>query len=72
MRVFKCSESVSVHDNRIDDHMWKILDVLDGQKNLASIAFASGMNMTDFQQAVKTLIEYELILPVEAATAVSE
>ena len=72
MRVFKCSETVSVNDNRIDDHMWKILDVLDGQKNLASIAFASGMNMTDFQQAVKTLIEYELILPVEAATAVSE
>ena len=72
MRVFKSSESISVHDDRIDNNMWKILAVLDGQKNLASIAFSSGMSMTDFQQAVKALIEFDLILPVETAAFVSD
>jgi aminopeptidase-like protein len=66
MRVFQCSGDISTDDARIDHNMVKILSVLDGQKSLASIAFASGMSMSDFQKTIKALIELDLIVPIEA------
>jgi aminopeptidase-like protein len=61
MRVFRCSGEVPKNDHRLDDDMVKILRVLDGRKSIASVAFASGMTMSDFQKAIKTLIELDLI-----------
>jgi|GEM_PF-3429637 len=72
MHVFRCAQDVSKNDPRIDHHMDTILNVMDGQRSLASIAFLSGMNMSDFQKAVKSLIELELIIPVETAEVLSE
>jgi len=72
MRVFQCSENISENDDRIDDNMIKILGVLDGQKSLASIAFASGMSMTDFQKTIKALIELDLIVAIEAGETITE
>ena len=72
MRVFQCSGNISENDDRIDDNMIKILSVLDGQKSLASIAFASGMSMTDFQKTIKALIELDLIVALEAGVTIAE
>jgi hypothetical protein len=38
---------------------------MDGKKSLASIAFASGMNMSEFQKSVRRLIDLGLIVPVD-------
>jgi len=64
MVVFRCSESVYANDERIDANMSKILSALDGHRSLASIAFTTGMNMSDFQRSIKALIELDLIEPV--------
>ena len=72
MRVFRCSGYVPEDDDRIDYNMLKILSVLDGQKSLASIAFASGMSMSDFQETIKALIELNLIIPIEAGETVAD
>lgn len=61
MRVFRCSGDVPKNDHRLDDDMLKILNILDGRKNIASIAFASGMTMSDFQRAIKNLLALDLI-----------
>ena len=61
MRAFRCSENMSEYDDRIDHDMIKILSVLDSPKSLASIAFACGMSMSDFQKSIKALIELDLI-----------
>jgi aminopeptidase-like protein len=65
MRVFRCSGDVPKNDHRLDDDMVKILNILDGRKSLASIAFASGMTMSDFQRAIKNLIALDLIEAAE-------
>jgi hypothetical protein len=72
MRVFQCSGKIPKDDDRIDHNMLKILSVLDGQKSLASIAFASGMSMSDFQKTIKTLIELDLIVPIEIGETIAE
>lgn len=72
MRVFRCSGYVPEDGDQIDYNMIKILSVLDGQKSLASIAFASGMSMSDFQKTIKALIELNLIVPIEAAETIAE
>ena len=64
MIVFRCSETLNVHDDRIDNNMLKILSALDGYRSLASIAFKTGITMSEFQKAVKSLIAMELIKPV--------
>lgn len=68
VRLYRCAENVSENDDRIDSDMKKILQVLNGQKSLASIAFASGIGMSEFQKAIKTLIDLELIIPIDLAT----
>lgn len=65
MIVFRCSETLEMDDDRIDSNMLKILSALDGHRSLASIAFTAGMNMSDFQKTIKTLIAMNLIEPVE-------
>ena len=70
MHVFKCLPDIRPNDARIDGNMMKILNLLDGHKSLASVAFASGMSMTDFQKAVKTLLEMDLIVPVDSGQKV--
>jgi aminopeptidase-like protein len=72
MRVFRCSGDVPKNDHRLDDNMVKILSVLDGRKSIASIAFASGMTMGDFQRAIKNLIELDLIEATEPDEILSE
>lgn len=72
MRVFRCAGEVPESDHRIDVNMAKILSVLDGRKSIASIAFASGMTMSDFQKAIKTLIELDLIETIEPDEVLSE
>ncbi len=69
MRVFRCRGSFSEHDDRIDHNMKRILQVLDGNKSLASLAFAAGMSMSDFQKAIKALIELNLIISVDTCEA---
>lgn len=66
MHIFRRRRHHPDADERIDAHMMKIWALLDGRKNLASIAFASGMTMSEFQRAVKALIDLDLIVPVEA------
>ena len=65
MRIFRCRTSPIADDARIDAHMKKIIPWVDGRKSLASVAIASGLTMSDFQKAVKTLIELELIVPID-------
>jgi aminopeptidase-like protein len=72
MRVFRCSGDVPINDHRLDDNMVKILSVLDGRKSIASIAFASGMTMSDFQKAIKNLIELDLIEAAKPDEILSE
>lgn len=72
IRAFRCSGNVSEDDDRIDRDMLKILSVLDGPKSLASIAFACGMNMSDFQKSIKALIDLDLIRPVEVGETIAE
>lgn len=72
MRVFQCAGYIPKNDARIDYNMLKILNVLDGQKSLASIAFASGMSMSDFQKTIKALIELDLIVPIEDGETIAE
>jgi len=64
MVVFRRSETLNMDDERIDSNMFKILSVLDGYRSLASIAFTTGMNMSEFQKAVKALISMDLIRPI--------
>jgi aminopeptidase-like protein len=52
--------------------MVKILNILDGRKSIASIAFASGMTMSDFQRAIKNLIALDLIEAAEPDEILSE
>jgi len=66
MIVFRRSETLNMADERIDNNMEKILKALDGYRSLASIAFTTGMNMSEFQKAVKTLISMDLIKPIGA------
>jgi aminopeptidase-like protein len=72
MRVFRCSGDVPKNDHRLDDDMVKILNILDGRKSIASIAFASGMTMSDFQRAIKNLIALDLIEAAEPDEILSE
>jgi len=72
MRVFRCSGDVPDDEDGIDHNMSKILSVLDGPKSMASIAFACGMHMSDFQKAIKALIELDLIRPAEAGETISD
>lgn len=72
MRVFRCSGGVPKNDHRLDDDMVKILNILDGRKSIASIAFASGMTMGDFQKAIKNLIALDLIEAAEPDEILSE
>lgn len=65
MVVFRCSERIHADDDQVDGNMLKILNLLDGYRSLASIAFATGMGMGEFQKAVKALIALGLIKPVE-------
>lgn len=66
MRIFRCRKAFCMDDDRIDAHMRKIMLLLDGRKSLVSIAFASGMTMSDFQTSVKKLIDLELIVPADS------
>ena len=59
-------------DDRIDAHMRKIMLLLDGRKSLVSIAFASGMTMSDFQKSVKKLIDLELIVPADSEEIIQD
>jgi aminopeptidase-like protein len=72
MRVFRCRATNIDDDDRIDGNMRKILRLVDGYKGLASIAFASGMSMTEFQKSVKALIDLNLILPADAEETLVE
>lgn len=64
MIVFRCSDRRPPDNDQIDGNMLKILKLLDGYRSLASIAFASGMSMSEFQKAVKALVALGLIEPV--------
>lgn len=72
MRVFRCRATNIDDDDRIDENMKKIYRLVDGYKSLASIAFASGMSMTEFQISVKALIDLNLILPADAEETLVE
>lgn len=65
MIVFRRSATLNMDDERIDNNMEKILNVLDGYRSLASIAFTTGMNMSEFQRAVKALISMDFIKPIK-------
>jgi hypothetical protein len=67
MRVYRRTENISSGNDRIDDHLRRILSLVDGQKSLAGIAFAAGMEMSDFQRAIKALIDLDLIVPLETS-----
>jgi len=71
MHVFRRLAKTPEDDVRIDDNMSKILSLLDGHRSMASIAFASGMSMAEFQKAVKALIDLDLIVPVDAVATLS-
>ena len=72
MRVFRCSGVIPEGDERIDLNMIKILRVLDSPKSMASIAFACGMSMSDFQRSIKALMALDLIQPAEVNETMAE
>lgn len=65
MRIYRCRETQVGDDERIDTNMRRIIQLVDGRKSLASIAFASGMSMSDFQKSMKALIDLKLIVPLD-------
>ena len=72
MVVFRCSEQSLKDGDLIDGNMKKIYDLLDGYRSLSSIAFATGMSMSEFQKAIKALIALGLIEPVEASKVLAD
>ena len=72
MRIFRCQSASLRDDDRVDANMRKIFQLVDGRKSLASIAFASGMTMSEFQKSVKRLIDLGLIVPVEVEGALPD
>ena len=56
MVVFRCSEQSLEDGDQIDGNMKKVLNLLDGYRSLSSIAFSTGISMSEFQKAVKALI----------------
>lgn len=72
MPIFRCRANHIDEDGSMDENMMKIYGLIDGRKSLASIAFASGMTMTEFQRSVKALIDLDLIAPVDTEDALAE
>ena len=47
--------------------MRKVLRQIDGHRSLASVAFVTGLSMTEMQETVRALVEMNLIAPVDLA-----
>jgi hypothetical protein len=61
--IFECLENPQDCCLPIDDNMRKVLRQLDGHRSLASVAFVTGLNMTEMQETIRALVEMKLIAP---------
>ena len=64
--VFTCLDRGPIDCLPIDNNMRKALRQIDGQRSLASVAFAAGLTMTEMQETIRALVQMELIVPVES------
>ena len=48
----------------IDENMRKVVRQIDGHRSLASVAFVTGLTMTEMQETIRALVDMELIVPV--------
>ena len=64
--IFTCSDRRPIDRLPIDNNMRKALRQIDGQRSLASVAFAAGLTMTEMQETIRALVQMELIVPVES------
>ncbi len=48
----------------IDNNMRKVLRQIDGHRSLASVAFVTGLTMTEMQETIRALVEMKLIAPI--------
>jgi len=62
--VFRRCSGTDFGQMVLDLNMVKVLRQLDGHKNLASVAFAAGLTMSELQNAIKSLVDLELIEPI--------
>jgi hypothetical protein len=62
--VFRRCNGADMGQLVMDLNMIKVLRQLDGHKNLASVAFAAGLTMSELQSAVRSLVDLELIEPI--------
>ena len=65
--IFACSDPELPCYLPIDDNMRKVLRQIDGHRSLASVAFVTGLSMTEMQETVRALVEMNLIVPVDLA-----
>ncbi len=65
--IFTCSNQDRRCYLPIDENMRKVLRQIDGHRSLASVAFVTGLSMTEMQETVRALVEMNLIVPVEFA-----
>ena len=65
--IFACSDPEQPCYLPIDDNMRKVLRQIDGHRSLASVAFVTGLSMTEMQETVRALVEMNLIIPVDIA-----
>lgn len=63
--IFECLNQSQVCSVPIDENMRKVLRQIDGHRGLASVAFVTGLTMTEMQKTIRALVEMELIVPVE-------
>ena len=64
--VFVCADRQPNGCLPIDNNMRKVLRQIDGHRSLASVAFATGLTMTEMQETISALVQMELIVPVES------
>jgi len=62
--VFRRCNGTDTGQLVLDLNMTKVLRQLDGHKNLASVAFAAGLTMSELQNAIRSLLDLELIEPI--------
>ncbi len=65
--IFTCSNPEQPCYLPIDENMRKVLRQIDGHRSLASVAFVTGLSMTEMQETVRALVEMNLIAPVDLA-----
>ena len=68
--IFTCSRHDAHCALPIDNNMRKVLRQIDGHRSLGSVAFVTGLSMTEMQETIRALVEMQLIVPVDRPASI--